>query len=184
MSSIASAASVEALRHDLLRTMRDVPDFPKPGVVFKDITPILGDAALFRRATDAMAAPFLREGITHVAAIESRGFILGAPVAQTLQAGFIPVRKKGKLPHQTIRVEYALEYGSDVLEMHADAAPPGARVLLVDDVLATGGTANAAARLVEDNGGVVVGCTFLMALSFLPGIEALRGRRVATLLTY
>ena len=166
--------------------IRDVPDFPKPGILFKDITPLLGDAELFRLTTNAMGAPFVSAGITHVVAIESRGFILGAPVAQQLAAGFIPVRKPGKLPSHTEIERYALEYGTDALEVHRDACDWSARprVLIVDDVLATGGTADATRRLVERLGGEVVGFSFLVALSFLPGLDRLRGRRMQTLVTY
>jgi adenine phosphoribosyltransferase len=164
--------------------IRDIPDYPKPGIIFKDITPMLADAAAFAAATRAMAEPFAGDGITHVVAIESRGFILGGPVAQTLGVGFIPVRKPGKLPAETRREEYALEYGTDVLEIHADACPDGGRVLIVDDVLATGGTASATQRLVESLGAKVLGFSFLIALSFLPGLERLEGRRVSSLLRY
>ena len=169
---------------DTLRAaIRDVPDFPKPGIVFKDITPLLADPVLFRQATDALGDPWTGEGITHVVGIESRGFILAAPVAQRLHAGFIPVRKPGKLPSAILRREYALEYGSDALEVHADACPRGARVLIVDDVLATGGTAAATCRLVEALGATVVGCAFLLALGFLNGMEALGDRRATVVLT-
>src|SRR5262249_39103889 len=123
--------------------IRDIPDYPKPGIIFKDITPLLADPPAFAAATRAMAEPFRGDRLTHVVAIESRGFILGGPVAQALGVGFIPVRKPGKLPSATRREEYALEYGTDVLEIHADACTAGARVLIVDDVLATGGTASA-----------------------------------------
>jgi adenine phosphoribosyltransferase len=168
------------------KSIRDVPDFPKPGIVFKDITPLLSDAALFRATTNAMALPFERSGATHVVAIESRGFILGAPVAQQLGAGFIPIRKAGKLPAKTEVEEYALEYGTGSLEIHADACDwtSSPRVLVVDDVLATGGTADATARLVEKLGGMVLGFSFLIALSFLPGLERLRHRSVHSLVTY
>jgi adenine phosphoribosyltransferase len=170
---------------DRLRALiRDVPDFPQPGIVFKDITPLLADAAAFREATEALARPFLDAGVTHVVAVESRGFIVGAPVAQRLGAGFVPVRKVGKLPFRTERVEYALEYGTDRLEIHADACGTGSRVLVVDDVLATGGTAAATCRLVERVGGAVVACTFLIELSFLPGAAALHPRRRHSLLVY
>ena len=161
-----------------------MPDFPKPGILFKDITPVLADRELFQRATTAMAAPFVEQRIDFVVAVESRGFILGGPVAIALNAGFIPVRKPGKLPHRTTFAEYALEYGVDRLEMHADACPRDARVLVVDDVLATGGTASATCRLAEEVGATVVGCSFLIVLSFLPGRSALAGRRVETLITY
>ena len=154
--------------------IRDVPDFPKPGILFKDITPVLADAELFRLTTDAMAAPWRGAGITHVVGIESRGFILGAPIAQRLGAGFIPVRKPGKLPYRSERVEYALEYGTDALEVHADACGAGGRVLIVDDVLATGGTAGAAARLIAQVGAPVAGFAFLIELAFLDGGSRLR----------
>ncbi len=169
------------LADQLRRTIRDVPDFPKPGIVFKDITPVLLDAALFRRVIDALADPFAAHGVTHVVAIESRGFILGAPVALRLGAALVPMRKPGKLPAAREREDYALEYGSDALEMHADAMPAGARVLVVDDVLATGGTAAAACRLVERVGGAVIGLSFLMTLTFLHGGDELKGRRVESL---
>jgi adenine phosphoribosyltransferase len=176
--------TMNQLEADLRRAIRDVPDFPKPGIVFKDITPLLADAALFRRATDAMAEPFRGSGITHVVSIESRGFLLGAPVAQALEAGLIPVRKPGKLPHATAAVEYALEYGTDRLEIHADACDGTARVLIVDDVLATGGTAKATADLVRGRGALVAGFSFLMVLSFLSGDERLEGTPIRELIRY
>jgi adenine phosphoribosyltransferase len=175
-----TAASAERLRG----AVRDIPDFPKPGIVFKDITPVLADPALFAQVTEGLAAPFGGDGVTHVAAIESRGFILGAPVAHALGAGFIPVRKRGKLPYRTKGVDYALEYGTDRVEAHVDACTPGARVLIVDDVLATGGTASATCRLLEEIGAEVVGCSFLLAIGALGGELALRPRRVHTLLTF
>ena len=171
----------ESLGRDVLAALRDVPDFPRAGVVFKDITPLLGDSALFARATRGMAAPFAGLGVTHVAAIESRGFLFGAPVAQHLGVGLIPLRKPGKLPGRRHRVEYALEYGTDALEAHEDACGEAARVLVVDDVLATGGTAAAACQLIERAGGEVVGCSFLLTLDFLPGRQALAGRRIEAL---
>jgi adenine phosphoribosyltransferase len=170
------------LERDLKAALRTIPDFPKPGISFKDITPVLADPALFLRATDAMADPFMTTGITHVVAVESRGFILGAPVAQRLGAGFVPVRKVGKLPFRTERVEYALEYGTDHLEIHVDACSPNSRVLVVDDVLATGGTAAATCRLVEQVSGRVVGCSFLLSIRALRGSDALSSRRVHVLL--
>jgi len=170
---------------DRMRSLiRDIPDYPKPGIIFKDITPLLADASAFAACTERLAGPFRDSLITHVVAIESRGFILGAPVAQHLGAGFIPVRKPGKLPSATRREEYELEYGTDALEVHADAADDKARVLIVDDVLATGGTASATCKLVESLGATVVGCSFLIALSFLPGLERLKAKRVETLVTY
>ena len=164
--------------------IRDVPDFPKPGITFKDITPLLGDAGLFAAVTDEMAARAADLSITHVIGVESRGFIVGAPVAQALGAGFVPVRKPGKLPFRSIREEYALEYGTDSLDMHEDALGHSARVLVVDDVLATGGTAAATCRLVERAGGKVAGCTFLIELGFLAGRRRLEGRAVESLLVY
>lgn len=180
-----STSSAELISR-IKSAIRDVPDFPKPGIIFKDITPLLGDASLFRQTTDAIAQPFQREGITHVVAIESRGFILGAPVAQALGAGFVPVRKKGKLPAKTEVEEYALEYGTDQLEIHSDACDWSRRprVLIVDDVLATGGTADATRRLVERLGGDVAGFSFLIALGFLPGLERLRSSTLRALVTY
>lgn len=181
---MSAADAAAALEMALRRTVRDIPDFPKPGVVFKDITPVLLDADLFRRTTDAMADPFARDRISHVIGIESRGFILGAPIAQRLGAAFVPVRKQGKLPSLVERIEYALEYGVDALEVHRDAMHDGHRVLVVDDVLATGGTADAACQVVERLGATVVGCSFLMVLTFLPGWDRLAGRRVASLVRY
>jgi adenine phosphoribosyltransferase len=179
-SSSLTAADDSALR----AAIRDVADFPSPGILFKDITPLLGDAKLFAQATRGMAHPFGGEEISHVVGIESRGFIFGAPVAQHLGVGFVPARKRGKLPAAAVAIEYALEYGTACLEMHADALPAGARVLLVDDVLATGGTARACCALIEQVGATVVGCSFLVALSFLPGLGNLAGRRVSSLVTY
>ena len=179
-----SEITSSALAGQLRRAIRDVPDFPKSGIVFKDITPILLDATLFHHATEAMAAPFAADAITHVIGIESRGFILGAPVAQHLGAAFVPVRKQGKLPSIVERVQYALEYGTDALEMHRDALGPSDRALIVDDVLATGGTARATCELVERTGARVIGCSFLMVLTFLSGVQALSSRRVESLLEY
>lgn len=155
--------------------LRAIPDYPKPGILFQDITPVLNDAELFRQTREALAEPFRRHGVTHVVGIEARGFILAAPVAVTLGAGFIPLRKPGKLPWRTFRHEYQLEYGTDALEAHQDACPAGARVLIVDDVLATGGTAEAAGALVRLAGGEVVGWSFLLAISGLNGAGRLSG---------
>ena len=182
MSAVQNTTSLEM--PNLEQFIRDVPDYPKPGIVFKDITPLLGDARAFAAATDAMAAPFAGLGVSHVVAIESRGFILGGPIAQTLGAGFVPVRKPGKLPSSVRREEYALEYGTDTLEIHADACTTAARVLIVDDVLATGGTAAATCKLVESLGATVVGLSFLIALTFLPGLERLNGRRFNRVIEY
>lgn len=157
---------------DLLRFVRDIPDYPKPGILFRDLTPLFGDPDALREAVHELAAPFRRQGVEQVIGIESRGFILGAPVALELGAGFAPVRKAGKLPFETIAETYALEYGTDTVEIHVDALRPAERVLLVDDLLATGGTAAAALRLAQKVGAEVVGCAFLVEL------EALKGRVV------
>jgi len=162
--------------------VRDIPDFPKPGVTYKDITPLLGDPTSFRAAVDALVGLHAGEGITKVLGVEARGFILAAPVAYGLGAGFVPVRKVGKLPWAVEATEYALEYGTDVLEVHQDAVVPGERLLIVDDVLATGGTAAAAVRLAEVLGGQVAGLAFLLELRFLGGRAALPGQRVSSLL--
>ena len=169
---------------DIYQAIRDVPDFPKPGIIFKDITPLLLDPGRFRRAVELMAAPFRGSEVRRVVSIESRGFLLGAPIALLLDAGLVPIRKPGKLPAARGRVEYALEYGTDALEMHRDAVGQGDRVLIVDDVLATGGTAEAAAKLVRAHGAHVVGFTFLIELDFLKGRERLRNERVEALLHY
>ncbi len=171
----------DGLAARLAHAMRDVHDFPKPGIVFKDITPILADGRLFAEAITAMAAPYRALGVTEVAGIESRGFIVGAPIALALGAGFVPIRKSGKLPARVVSREYALEYGIDRLEMHADAFGARSRVLVVDDVLATGGTAAAATALVEEVGATVVGCSFLLAIDALQGTDRLSGRRLSIL---
>lgn len=168
----------------LRRTVRDVPDFPKPGVTFKDITPVLLDAQLFRDVTEAMAAPWRGKGITQVLAIESRGFVFGAPVAQALGAGLVLVRKAGKLPHTRIAESYALEYGTDSVEMHADAVDARSLVLIVDDLIATGGTAAATKRLALRQGAGVAGAAVVIALDFLPWREAMAGTPVEALLRY
>jgi adenine phosphoribosyltransferase len=159
--------------------IRDVPDFPRPGVVFKDLTPLLAHPQAFAAAVKAIAMPFVTAGITKVAGIEARGFIVAAPAAVSLGAGFIPVRKVGKLPWRTERATYDLEYGSDTLELHGDAVRPGDRVLIVDDVIATGGTAAATAELVQRLGGTVVGLSFLAELVFLGGRRRLVDSGVA-----
>jgi adenine phosphoribosyltransferase len=166
----------------LRRLVRDVADFPKPGITFKDITPVLGEPGAFRDAIDLMAEPFAQERIDAVLAVESRGFIFGAPLALAFKAALVPIRKPGKLPYRTRRVAYQLEYGSDALEMHQDALLHGAKVLLVDDVLATGGTAQAAIRLAEEQGAQVIGASFLLSLDFLQGVEKLASHRTACVL--
>jgi adenine phosphoribosyltransferase len=160
--------------------VRDVPDYPKPGVLFKDITPLLGDDEAFGAVVEAMAAAF--GPVDKVVGIEARGFILAAPVAYEIRAGFVPVRKQGKLPSATFAEEYDLEYGSAVLEVHQDAFAPGDRVLIVDDVLATGGTARATASLIQRAGAQVVGVAVLMELSFLKGRAAIPDIEVRSLL--
>lgn len=173
-----------ALESEVRRTIREIADFPLPGVSFKDITPVLADSVLFRSVTDELARRFADADVSHVAAIESRGFLFGAPVAQALGVGLVPVRKVGKLPHRTERVDYALEYGTAGIEVHVDAWGAGDTVLLVDDVLATGGTAEAACQLVERMGAQVAGLAFLLSLTYLTGEERLRDRRVETLVRY
>jgi adenine phosphoribosyltransferase len=169
---------------DVKARLRDVPDFPKPGILFKDMTPVLADPQLLRRVVDALAAPFQGQRISRVVGVEARGFLLGAPIALALHAGFVPARKPGKLPWRTRTERYALEYGEDGLQVHEDAVGPGDRVLIVDDLLATGGTASAAARLVEQLGADVVGYSFLICLDFLPGRERLGAQKVCALLSY
>jgi adenine phosphoribosyltransferase len=164
--------------------IRDVPDFPNPGVVFKDITPLLGDPDAFGSCIDALALPFVGTGIDKVLGIEARGFIVAAPVALRLGAGFVPVRKAGKLPWKVEKESYSLEYGSDTLEIHADALSPGERALIVDDVLATGGTASAVIRLVERLGGETAGFACLIELAFLDGRSRLPGINILSLLKY
>jgi adenine phosphoribosyltransferase len=168
----------------LRERVRDIPDFPKPGIVFKDITPLLADEVAFSTVTDLVVAHFGRGNVEKVVGIEARGFIVAAPVAYHFGAGFVPVRKKGKLPYETESEEYELEYGAETLEIHADAIQPGVRVAIVDDVLARGGTASATARLVERLGGVVFGLAFVIELGFLKGRERLNGYDVVSLLEY
>ena len=168
----------------LMATIRDVPDFPKPGILFKDITPVLADPKLFRATIDWFAELYAGEHIDVVVGMESRGFLFGAPLAMELSAAFVPARKPGKLPYDRISVEYSLEYGTATLEMHADAIKPGDKVLVVDDLLATGGTARATCDLVERLGGEVVAACFVVELGFLPGRQALTGVPVRSILTY
>ncbi len=164
--------------------IRCVPDFPKPGILFRDITPLLASPAAFRRAASELAEPFRGERIDAVAAIEARGFIFAGPVALQLDAALVPVRKPGKLPHRTQSITYDLEYGSDAVEMHADAVAPGARVLVLDDLLATGGTVEACCRLVERVGGVVAGCAFVIELTDLNGAERIARYKKVSLVKY
>lgn len=164
--------------------IRDIPDWPKPGVTFKDITPLLADASAFAYVIDHLAEPFAETPIDKVFGIEARGFVVAAPLARRFGAGFVPVRKAGKLPWRIEREEYELEYGTDLLEVHTDAVEPGERVLIADDVLATGGTAAATIRLVERLGGQVVGCSFLIELGFLQGRNRLADHSVHSLVNY
>jgi adenine phosphoribosyltransferase len=159
---------------NLADTIRTIPDYPKPGILFRDITTLLGDARAFRHAVDALVEPFRWHKIDKIAGIEARGFILGGAIAHQLQAGFIPLRKRGKLPHQTYAVEYALEYGMDAIEVHRDACGHGDRVMLIDDLIATGGTATAAVELLRQTGAEVVAAGFVIDLPDLGGAERLR----------
>ena len=170
---------VEALR----ARIRDIPDFPQPGILFRDITPLLADPVAFKTAVDLMAAPYCA-AVDLIVAIESRGFIFGAPLAYALGVGLVPVRKLGKLPGKTLQEEYVLEYGSHSLEIHQDAVQPGQRVLLVDDLLATGGTVRAAANLVEELDGEIVGICVLAELADLGGREVLAAYEVTSLVVY
>lgn len=167
---------------DLESFIRDIPDWPKPGVMFKDITPLLADADAFKEAIDRLAEGYEGAGVTKVMGAEARGFILGGALAYRLGAGFVPARKPGKLPWNTTSASYELEYGTDTLEMHEDAITPADRVLIIDDVLATGGTAHAKAELVESTGATVAGFAFLMELDFLRGREKLGDAKIVTLI--
>lgn len=169
---------------DLRKFVRDIPDYPKPGVLFRDITPMLADAEAFREATEALAAPYLDARVDVVAAAEARGFIFAGPLALRLGAGFAPIRKPGKLPYEMHSFAYELEYGSDELEIHIDGVSPGQRVLIVDDLLATGGTMEACCRLLEKCGAEIVGCTFLIELTVLGGASRLNPYNVHSVLTY
>ena len=180
MSAGATNGTIDRLR----ALIRDVPDFPQEGIVFKDITPLLADDDAFAAAIDLIVVHYGRGNIDKVVGIEARGFILASPVAYHFGAGFVPVRKEGKLPWDSEREEYDLEYGKAVLEIHKDAIRPGERVLIVDDVLATGGTARATARLVERLGGKVIGIACLIELGFLRGRESLAGYDFFSLITY
>jgi adenine phosphoribosyltransferase len=163
------------LEHRVRDALRPIKDYPKPGIVFQDITPVLRDASLLHDVIVGMAEPFASHGVTHVVGIEARGFILGGAVATSLRAGFVPLRKPGKLPWERVKEEYALEYGTDALECHSDGVGAGSKVLVVDDVLATGGTAKAAGLLARKLGAEVVGWSFLLEISFLKGRERLEG---------
>ncbi len=169
---------------DLRAKIREVPDFPKPGILFYDITTLLKDPGAFRESIDLLSAPFLGRRIDVVVGMESRGFIFSAPMALGLNAGFVPVRKLGKLPAETLSVEYALEYGTNTLEIHRDAIAPGQQVLVVDDLLATGGTVNGTIDLVRRLGGEIAGLAFLVELTFLNGRDRLRGYQIHSVISY
>jgi len=164
--------------------IRSIPDWPKKGSLFRDITPLLADPAAFAAAVDALIAGFTDAGVEYVAAVEARGFIFGAAVAKELGVGFVPIRKKGKLPFKTESVSYDLEYGTDALQVHSDAIKPKAKVLMVDDLLATGGTMAAACKLIEKIGGQIVGIAFLVELGELAGREKINGYRINTVIFY
>jgi len=169
---------------NLAAYIRDIPDFPKPGIVFKDITPLLAEPAAFRHAIDRLVEYYRERFVDSVAAAEARGFLFAAPLALALERPLIPLRKPGKLPHRTYSLKYELEYGSAELQMHIDGVTPGARVLLVDDLLATGGTMQAGCQLIETAGGRVAGCAFLVELTFLQGRERLKPYEVFSLIKY
>ena len=169
---------------DLRSKIREIPDFPKPGILFYDITTLLKDPAAYKESIDLMLAPYAGEAIDIVVGMESSGFIFSAPMAYQIDAGLVPVRKLGKLPAETISVEYALEYGSNTLEIHRDAIQPGQKVLIVDDLLATGGTVKGTIELVERLKGEVIGLAFLVELEFLNGRDRLDGRRVTSVVKY
>jgi adenine phosphoribosyltransferase len=169
---------------DLTQWIRDIPDFPKPGIRFKDITPLLAQPEAFAAVIEQLAGRYAGSRIDTIAAAEARGFIFGAPLALKLRAGFVPIRKPGKLPYATVALEYQLEYGTDRLEVHTDAFAPGRRVLLIDDVLATGGTMRACCDLVNQTGAELVGCAFLLELSSLGGREKLAPIDVFSLIAY
>ncbi|WP_288192686.1 adenine phosphoribosyltransferase [uncultured Phyllobacterium sp.] len=174
------------LKQTLVDAIRNIPDYPKPGVMFRDITTLLGNARAFRRAVDELVHPYAGGKVDKVAGVEARGFIIGGAMAHQLSSGFVPIRKKGKLPHDTVRIAYSLEYGVDEMEMHRDAIVPGEKVILVDDLIATGGTAEAAVKLLQQMGADIVSACFIIDLPDLGGrrkLEAL-GVNVRTLIAY
>ena len=174
------------IAHELAAAIRSIPDYPKPGIIFRDITTLLGDARAFRRAVDELVQPYVGLKVDKIAGMEARGFILGGAVAHQLSAGFVPIRKKGKLPHDTVRIAYSLEYGVDEMEMHRDAIVPGEKVILVDDLIATGGTAEGAVKLLQQMGADIVAACFVIDLPDLGGrakLEAL-GVNVRTLIAF
>lgn len=175
-----------ALADELLASIRTIVDYPKPGIMFKDITTLLGDARSFRRSVDELVHPYAGSKIDQIAGIEARGFILGGAIAHQLSAGFVPIRKKGKLPHETVRVAYSLEYGVDEMEMHRDAVEPGEKVILVDDLVATGGTAEGAVKLLRQMGAEIIAACFVIDLPELGGRKKLEdlGVTVRTLVSF
>ena len=174
------------MNFDIKGTIRTIPDYPKPGILFRDITTLLGNARAFRRAVDELVQPFAGMGVEKVAGMEARGFILGGAVAHQLSAGFVPIRKKGKLPHDKVSIAYSLEYGLDEMEMHSDAVVPGERVILIDDLIATGGTAEGAVKLLKQIGADVVAACFVIDLPDLGGADKVRalGVPVRALLSF
>jgi adenine phosphoribosyltransferase len=174
------------VENELKAAIRSIPDYPKPGIMFRDITTLLGNPVAFRLAIDEMSRPWIGKGLDKVAGVEARGFILGGAVAYHATAGFVPIRKKGKLPHKTVTIGYALEYGEDIMEVHVDAVAPGERVLLIDDLIATGGTAEGAVKLLRKIGAEVVAAAFVIDLPALGGADKLRelGVPVTSLLTF
>jgi adenine phosphoribosyltransferase len=175
-----------SLENDLKAAIRSIPDYPKPGIIFRDITTLLGDARAFRRAIDELVQPYAGGKVDRVAGIEARGFILGGAIAHQLSCGFVPIRKKGKLPFKRVSIGYSLEYGIDEMEMHEDAVSPGERVILIDDLVATGGTAEAAVKLLRQIGAEVIAVCFIVDLPELGGAEKIRklGVPVRTLVSY
>jgi adenine phosphoribosyltransferase len=167
-----------AFEHDLKAAIRTIPDYPKPGIMFRDITTLLGNPRAFRRAVDELVQPWAGAKVDKIAGIEARGFIIGGAIAHQLSAGFIPIRKKGKLPHKSVRVAYSLEYGIDEMEMHEDAVSKGERVILVDDLIATGGTAEGAVKLLRQMGAEVAAAVFMVDLPDLGGAQKLRDMKV------
>lgn len=168
----------------LRRNIRDIPDFPKPGIIFKDITPLLQNHSAFQKVIETFHERYKGVKLDAILGIESRGFLFGAPLAHQLGIGFVPIRKKGKLPYKTVEMSYDLEYGSATIEMHIDAIKKGSRVVVIDDLLATGGTANAACELVKKQGGLVHECAFVVELGFLNGREKMKGVNVVSLINY
>jgi adenine phosphoribosyltransferase len=181
-----NALTPTLLENDLKATIRTIPDYPKPGIMFRDITTLLGSARAFRRAVDELVQPWAGMKVDKIAGIEARGFIIGGAIAHQLSAGFVPIRKKGKLPHKSVRVAYSLEYGIDEMEMHEDAVEKGERVILVDDLIATGGTAEGAVKLLRQMGADVVAAVFMVDLPELGGADKLRamGVNVRTLVAF